>query len=113
RAETKSTYAHFIRTPPDRLLPGREGLSRSSAAEGVGFEPTRTLPPYRFSRPAPSATRRTLLGGENRTGSAPPWPSVPSHDATGTPASTHTTIQTSGWRTATSPWAAMAGHRVR
>jgi hypothetical protein len=31
-------------------------------AEGVGFEPTVTLPPQWFSRPSPSATRRALLG---------------------------------------------------
>src|SRR5450755_1072375 len=30
-------------------------------AEGVGFEPTVTLPPQWFSRPSPSATRRALL----------------------------------------------------
>ncbi len=29
-------------------------------AEGVGFEPTRSLHPFRFSRPVPSATRRAL-----------------------------------------------------
>jgi hypothetical protein len=31
-----------------------------SWAEGVGFEPTVTLPPQWFSRPSPSATRRAL-----------------------------------------------------
>jgi hypothetical protein len=30
-------------------------------AESVGFEPTVRLPPQRFSRPPPSATRRALL----------------------------------------------------
>ena len=29
-------------------------------AEGVGFEPTRSVNPFRFSRPVPSATRRAL-----------------------------------------------------
>jgi hypothetical protein len=28
--------------------------------EGVGFEPTRSVNPFRFSRPVPSATRRAL-----------------------------------------------------
>jgi hypothetical protein len=32
-----------------------------SRAEGVGFEPTRSVNPFRFSRPVPSATRRALL----------------------------------------------------
>jgi hypothetical protein len=31
-------------------------------AEGVGFEPTRSVNPFRFSRPVPSATRRALQG---------------------------------------------------
>jgi hypothetical protein len=29
-------------------------------AEGVGFEPTRSVNSFRFSRPVPSATRRAL-----------------------------------------------------
>ena len=28
-----------------------------AVADGVGFEPTKTLPPCRFSRPVPSTTR--------------------------------------------------------
>src|SRR5260370_32016954 len=35
--------------------------SGGRGAEGVGFEPTVTLPPQWFSRPSPSATRRALL----------------------------------------------------
>jgi hypothetical protein len=34
--------------------------SFKSRAEGVGFEPTRSVNPFRFSRPVPSATRRAL-----------------------------------------------------
>ena len=34
----------------------------SLRAEGVGFEPTRSVNPFRFSRPVPSATRRALRG---------------------------------------------------
>ena len=34
--------------------------SSKSRAEGVGFEPTRSVNPFRFSRPVPSATRRAL-----------------------------------------------------
>jgi hypothetical protein len=32
----------------------------NARAEGVGFEPTRSANPFRFSRPVPSATRRAL-----------------------------------------------------
>ena len=46
-------------------------------AEGVGFEPTKRIVLYRFSRPAPSATRRALPGRET-TGFAT-VPSVPRH----------------------------------
>ena len=35
-------------------------LCISLRAEGVGFEPTRSVNPFRFSRPVPSATRRAL-----------------------------------------------------
>ena len=42
------------------ISPGQIRFSRSEA-EGVGFEPTVTLPPQWFSRPSPSATRRALL----------------------------------------------------
>ena len=34
--------------------------SFNARAEGVGFEPTRSVNPFRFSRPVPSATRRAL-----------------------------------------------------
>jgi hypothetical protein len=39
----------------------RSGAVCEVGAEGVGFEPTVTLPPQWFSRPSPSATRRALL----------------------------------------------------
>ena len=35
-------------------------VSNHVRAEGVGFEPTRSVNPFRFSRPVPSATRRAL-----------------------------------------------------
>jgi hypothetical protein len=35
-------------------------VSNNIRAEGVGFEPTRSANPFRFSRPVPSATRRAL-----------------------------------------------------
>src|SRR5207248_7981426 len=41
--------------------PPRRGSYLVTKAEGVGFEPTVTLPPQWFSRPSPSATRRALL----------------------------------------------------
>src|SRR5690349_12491658 len=41
--------------------------AHSGRAEGVGFEPTVTLPPQWFSRPSPSATRRALLVGDQPT----------------------------------------------
>ena len=41
--------------------PRSEPVLPRSKAEGVGFEPTVTLPPQWFSRPSPSATRRALL----------------------------------------------------
>lgn len=46
-------------TPAD-VRTGQGGVAAALDAEGVGFEPTKTSLPYRFSRPAPSATRRTL-----------------------------------------------------
>ncbi len=33
------------------------GIKSNKLADGVGFEPTMTLPPCRFSRPVPSTTR--------------------------------------------------------
>ena len=42
------------------ISPGQNWFSKVRA-EGVGFEPTVTLPPQWFSRPSPSATRRALL----------------------------------------------------
>jgi hypothetical protein len=42
------------------ISPGQDEFSEVRA-EGVGFEPTVTLPPQWFSRPSPSATRRALL----------------------------------------------------
>ena len=53
--------------PVTSCRPGISGISARqdgfprSGAEGVGFEPTVTLPSQWFSRPSPSATRRALL----------------------------------------------------
>ncbi len=51
-----STTPNAVLRLPDVLLrePSKRSgrSSRTRMAEGVGFEPTMTLPPYRFSRPA-------------------------------------------------------------
>jgi hypothetical protein len=59
------SHSGHISAPADRENPSRQappdGVMPGQTAEGVGFEPTVTLPPQWFSRPSPSATRRALL----------------------------------------------------
>lgn len=64
---SRSARGNICRRPlagGDVGLAGREGRL-AGLADGVGFEPTRRLPAWRFSRPLPSATRPPIRAGQD------------------------------------------------